>query len=77
MRPLRTPKGAMMNKSLLNKSNNNSIYKDKKYKKIYKSRKDDITTISILYLVVLIYLAIILCYSLLLKIFNFDNFPLL
>lgn len=68
MRSIRTPKGVMMNST---SSRSNS-----KYSSIYKREKNEYTCISIVYLLVLLYLAMILIYSLILKMLNFDNFPI-
>lgn len=68
----RTPKGVMMNST--SSRHNNGRYG--RYNSIYKRKMGDYTCISIVYLLVLLYLAMILIYSLMVKMINFDKFPI-
>lgn len=72
MRSNRTLKGVMMNST--SSKHNNSRYG--RYNSIYKRKMGDYTCISIVYLLVLLYLAMILIYSLMVKMINFDKFPI-
>jgi hypothetical protein len=72
MRSIQTLNDIMINST--SSKNNNDKYG--KCISIYKRVRSEYTCISIVYLLVLLYLAIIIFYSLMVKILNFDNFSI-